>query len=150
MLLKHEFLSKWEEMSGFDFQKLLEDNQNVSLPMISLVDNTPVIFAFVYSFLPNNKVVVSQKHFWNHNEHKMMLCKNIYDGDDIHTLMIDSKLYFERLENVIELLFAENLSEKEKEQCAKYFTLFENKKIKKIYFSENKLLAKWALSNHLL
>lgn len=150
MLLKDEFLSKWEEVSGFDFRKLLEDNQNVSLPMISLVDNTPVTFAFVYSYLPNNKVVVSQRHFWSCNEHKMMLCKNSYDCDTIQTLTMNSELYFERLIDVIDLLFAEKLSVEEKERCEKYFTLFENEKIKRLYFSENKPLAKWALSNQLL
>ena len=53
MLLKDEFLDKWAEVSGFNFRKLLEDNQNLSLPMITLIDNTPVIFAFVYSVLYN-------------------------------------------------------------------------------------------------
>lgn len=150
MLLKDEFLDKWAEVSGFDFSKLLEDNQILSLPMITLIDNIPVIFAFVYSCLPNNKVVVSQRHFWNCNDHQMMLCKNSYDCDTIQTLTVDSELYFERLSNVIELLFAENLSVEEKERCGKYFALFENEKIKKLYFSENKPLAKWALSNQLL
>ena len=150
MFLKDEFLYKWEKVSGFDFRKLLEDNQNLSLPMITLIDNTPVIFAFVYSCLPNNKVVVSQRHFWSCNEHQMMLCKSGYDYDTIQTLNMDSELYFERLGNVIELLFTENLSVEEIERCKKYFSLFENEKIKKLYFSENKPLAKWAVSNHLL
>ena len=150
MLLKDEFLSKWEEVSGFDFRKLLEDNQNVSLPMISLLDNTPVIFAFVYSYLPNNKVVVSQRHFWSCNEHKMMLCKNSYDCGAVNTLVIDSELYFNRLKSVIELLFVENLSEEEREQCEKYFALFDNEKIKKLYFSENKPLTKWATKLQIL
>lgn len=150
MLLKDEFLGKWTEVSGFDFRKLLEDNQNLSLPMITLIDNTPVIFAFVYSYLPNNKVVVSQRHFWNCNEHQMMLCKNSYDCGAIQTLAMDSELYFERLSNVMELLFAENLSMDEKERCEKYFALFENKNIKNLYFSENKALAKWAMKQQIL
>lgn len=150
MLLKDEFLDKWAEVSGFNFRKLLEDNQNLSLPMITLIDNTPVIFAFVYSCLPNNKVVVSQRHFWSCNEHKMMLCKNSYDCGAVNTLVIDSELYFNRLKSVIELLFVENLSEEEREQCEKYFALFDNEKIKKLYFSENKPLTKWATKLQIL
>ena len=49
MFLKDEFLYKWAEVSGFDFRKLLEDNQNLSLPMITLIDNTPVICVFLPS-----------------------------------------------------------------------------------------------------
>ena len=29
MFLKDEFLYKWAEVSGFDFRKLLEDNQEI-------------------------------------------------------------------------------------------------------------------------
>ena len=80
----------------------------------------------------------------------MMLCKNSYDCGAVNTLVIDSELYFNRLKSVIELLFVENLSEEEREQCEKYFALFDNEKIKKLYFSENKPLTKWATKLQIL
>lgn len=149
MLLKDEFLYKWAEVSGFDFRKLLEDNQNLSLPMITLVDNTPVIFAFVYSCLPNNKVVVSQRHFWDRNEHQMMLCKNSYNIN-LNDISLNESVYLETLSNVAEILFADNLSLESKTVCQKYFSCFHNEYLKKLYFSENKPLAQWAMKQSLI
>ena len=123
MLIKAEFLNRWAEVSGFDFRKLLEDNQNLSLPMITVVDNTPVIFAFVYSCLPNNKVVVSQRHFWNCNDHQMMLCKNSYNIT-INDISLNESVYLETLSNVVSILFLDNLSLESKAVCKKYFSCF--------------------------
>ena len=149
MLLKDEFLDKWAEVSGFNFRKLLEDNQNLSLPMITLIDNTPVIFAFVYSCLSNNKVVVSQRHFWNCNDHQMMLCKNSYNIT-INDISLNESVYLETLSNVVSILFLDNLSLESKTVCKKYFSCFDNEGSKKLYFSENKPLAQWAKKQLLL
>lgn len=150
MLLKDEFLDKWAEVSGFDFRKLLEDNQNLSLPMITLIDNTPAIFAFVYSCLPNNKVVVSQRHFWDMNGHQMVLCKAVYKQEYSKYKLIDEKLYLQDLNNVATLLFAEKLSNSEKQQCKEFLSFFEDSNLGKLYFSENRPLAVWAESQDLL
>lgn len=150
MLLKDEFLYKWAEVSGFDFRKLLEDNQNLSLPMITLVDNTPVIFAFVYSCIPNNKVVVSQRHFWDMETHRMVLCKTIYKHEGPKHKQIDEKSYLQALYNVANLLFARSLSNTEKQQCKEYLRFLEDNHLRKLFFSENKMLAMWAESQSLL
>ena len=148
MLIKAEFLNRWAEVSSFDFRKLLEDNQNLSLPMITLVDNTPVIFAFVYSCLPNNKVVVSQRHFWSLSEHRFMLCKTSYNVN-IQNGSVDEKTYLEAMFSVAELLFKSNLSAEEKVICKNYLSLFSDESLKKLYFSENKPLTRWMKSKEL-
>ena len=118
--------------------------------MITLVDNTPVIFAFVYSCLTNNKVVVSQRHFWNCNEHQMMLCKNSYNNIDINDISLNEDIYLEALSKVINLLFTDYLSLESKARCKTYFYCFHNECLKKLYFSENKPLVQWAIKQSLI
>ena len=144
MIEKNVFLNKWKEVTGFNFRKLLEDNQNVSLPMITRLGSEIVIFAFVYSFASNNRLIVSQRHFWSADRHQMMLCKKIYSLSTNKLIVTDENDYLKELQKVTELLFVNDLSEESKKLCNKYFSFFDTVDLKKIYFSENKPLIHWA------
>ena len=143
MLLKNEFLNKWAEVSGFNFRKLLEDNQRISMPMLTLVDKTPVIFAFVYSALPDGRLVVSQRHIWSADERRMMLCKTFYEAS-LADILTDETDYIDALSDAAALLFKAELSSEERAICERYFACFNNEALRRLYFSENKPLAKWA------
>lgn len=142
------FKQRWSEVSNFDFQKLLEDNQNLSLPMITLVNKRPIIFAFVYTISTKGKIIVSQRHFWNIEEHQMMICKKSYISNNMH--MVDIEKYFELFYKVVELLFKDNLTPNEEIYCKKYFSFFEEFDIGRIYFSENQSLFRWAKTMSIL
>ncbi|MBQ7642297.1 MAG: hypothetical protein IJS67_00190 [Clostridia bacterium] len=141
--------NRWVEATGFDFQKLLEDNQELSLPSVTLLDGKPVIFAFVYSNCLS-RTVVSQRHFWDMKTHKFMLCKNVYEFNLSPTENPDRELYIQQLSKVADLLFKDTLTEEEGLLCKQFFSLFEDEKIRKVYFCENKPLFKWVSQQNLL
>ena len=151
MISKEELRSNWEKFSGFDLRKLLEDNQNLSLPMLTTVGRGVAVCAFVYSCLPGGKVVVAQRHVWGEKGHQMMLCKSEYRADIADMRAIDQAEYLDLWCEAAPFLFSDTLSEQEKACCARYFALFERSASSgQIYLTENKPLALWAKKQELL
>lgn len=149
-LSKENFRSRWDEVSGFDLRKLLEDTQDLSLPMISVVDAKPVLFAFVFTRLSNGKIHISQRHFWDMKGHSMVLCKKNYDCGAMQAHTMDTDEYLDRLHDVVDILFMQELSNEDRRACQAYFSLFDDERMMKVYLSENKPLLQWAMANHLL
>lgn len=138
----------WAEASGFNFCKLLEDNQRLSLPMLTRIASQPVIMAFVYS-CNMGKMTVSQRHFWDMNgRHQMMLCKKIYPLESVVT--VDKDEYMEKLCSAAGMLFEQSLSQEEKDIFLEYARSFGNGNLNKIYLTENEPLLKWAKAQELL
>ena len=137
----------WAEASGFNFCKLLEDNQRLSLPMLTRIASQPVIMAFVYS-CNMGKMTVSQRHFWDMNgRHQMMLCKKQYRLEALAT--VDKDAYMEKLCSVAEKLFEQFLSSEDKAEFLEYATSFGNASLNRIYLAENEPLLKWAKSQEI-
>lgn len=141
---------KWEKVAGFDFRKLLEDNQDVSLPMITQLNGSPALFAFVYSLSPREAITVTQRHIWFKDEHRIILCKKKYAIKDRQLSPKDEEEYLDALDQVTGTLFSEQLTVEETERCKKYLTLFGDDYLRAVYLAENKPLARWVLKKSLL
>lgn len=151
MISKEELRSNWEKYSGFDLRKLLEDNQNLSLPMLTTLGKGIAVCAFIYSCIPGGKVVVAQRHVWSDKGHQMMLCKSEYRADIADMRAIDQAEYLDVWCEAAPFLFADTLSEQEKACCTRYFALLRSSEhLGQIYLTENKPLALWAMKQELL
>jgi len=147
---KDNIISRWEEVAGFGFRRLLEDNQIMSLPMMTLIGGKRCLFAFVYSFPTKCSVLVSQRHFWDMTGHKMMLCKETYTMKPFGALDMDQNKYLNLFADLSEVFFADELSSSDSDRVREYMTSFPDPSVLALYLAENKPFAEWAKSHALL
>lgn len=141
MITSSNFIDKWNEAVGFDFKKLLEDDQNVSLPMITWMNSESTLEVLVYSLSPKRKTLITQKHFWNSNGHRLMLCRNEYASD---MAFADNEAYVNALALAADHLFKEELTVEGADACRRYFEILKAHSAFGIYLAENKPLVQWA------
>lgn len=149
-ITKENFINTWENVSGFDFRKLMEDDKQLSVPMPSIFESSLTIFAFVYSQMNNGNIVVFEKHYWNDNGHKVFLCNDQFNLNFKNDKIIADNDYFAKLSDALPFLFKENLSNEEKLTCKKYIDLFSKSNMNNIYYSENRGLFQWIKINKLV
>ena len=143
-ITKENWKQRWAEVSGFRLYRLIEDDQRLSLPMLTKAGDQTVLLAFVYSCREAGKLTVTGRHLWTLSDHKMMLCHDTYKLSKKSRSAGAPEGYEDALDDVMELLFAEELSEEARARCLTYFSALEDACPRAVYLAENKPLADWA------
>lgn len=144
-----DIFATWEKDVKKINSVLLEDNQFVSLPMITVKDNNKCLTSIVFSISSEkNKVLLMQQYFWDGTKRDMVLYKQEHkvEKSDFAVFINNDykKIYIDKLKNIWAIAYNKNISPKEYAVLVDYIdTLNILGSIKVIYEKTNATFFEW-------
>lgn len=128
---------------------LLEDNQFVSLPVITVKDNSKCLTSVVFSISSEkNKVLLMQQYFWDGTKREMVLCEQEYkvEKSDFAVFINNDykSIYIDKLKKIWTIAYNKNISSKEYALLVDYIDILNILgSIKIIYKKTNATFFEW-------